>query len=124
MSYVFTERPQDSELWFEAFDAKYRSKRSKTRLSCEDWDSVLGDCNAVSDLPCAAFSEELIETCPEAKVILTVRNNSEVWYQSVMNTVWYAQSMSPFASGKFLGHPLLNPSFQSLTFSHGQADVW
>ncbi|RMY11645.1 hypothetical protein D0868_03028 [Hortaea werneckii] len=69
MSYVFTERPQDSELWFEAFDAKYRSKRSKTRLSCEDWESVLGDCDAVSDLPCAAFSEELIEACPEAKVI-------------------------------------------------------
>lgn len=80
MSYVFTERPQDSELWLKAFDANYRSKRSEIRLSCEDWDSVLGDCDAVSDLPCAAFSDESIEACTEAKVILTVRNNPEVWY--------------------------------------------
>ncbi|KAI7280099.1 hypothetical protein KC343_g1809 [Hortaea werneckii] len=107
MSYVFTERPQDSELWLKAFDAKYRSKRPETRLTREDWDSVLGDCDAVSDFPCAAFSEELIEAYPEAKVILTVRDSPEVWYESVMNTVWYAHSMSPFASGKLLGHPLL-----------------
>lgn len=43
---------------------------------------------AVSDHPCLTFTDELLEMYPDAKVILTVRDNVDVWYESVMSTIW------------------------------------
>jgi len=43
---------------------------------------------AVTDLPPISFSEDLIAAYPEAKVILTVRDNEHTWYESMTNTIW------------------------------------
>lgn len=42
----------------------------------------------MTDYPAACFSEELIAAYPDAKVILTVRDNVEVWHRSVTETLW------------------------------------
>jgi len=36
------------------------------------------------------FNEELIAAYPDAKVLLTVRDDVESWYTSMMNTIWTA----------------------------------
>lgn len=112
MSYVFQQKPSDSKIWLRAFDAKYRNLGAP--FSREDWDEILGDCDAVSDFPCAAFSEELIAAYPEAKVILSVRDTPEVWYRSVLQTVWYVHMQSPFAPDKLLGQPVFERLLPSL----------
>ncbi|KAE8381841.1 hypothetical protein BDV26DRAFT_300790 [Aspergillus bertholletiae] len=60
------ENPQDCEIWLDAMAAK--------------WDG------AVTDMPAAVFAKELIQTYPEAKVILTNRNPEE-WHRSVQATL-------------------------------------
>ncbi|KAJ6086825.1 hypothetical protein N7467_005739 [Penicillium canescens] len=47
-----------------AADAKFRGKGEP--YTHEQWDSLLGDCAAASDLPCVAFAAELIEAYPDA----------------------------------------------------------
>lgn len=106
MDYVFSQKPSDNSFWLRAYDAKYRSKGAP--LIREDWDEVFGDCDAVSDFPCAAFSEELIAAYPEAKVILTVRDSMSSWFDSCLRTVWFVHRQSPFARGKFLGRPVFD----------------
>ncbi|KAI7157543.1 hypothetical protein KC349_g5539 [Hortaea werneckii] len=112
MSYVFQQKPSDSKIWLRAFDAKYRNLGAP--FSREDWDEILGDCDAVSDFPCAAFSEELIAAYPEAKVILSVRDTPEIWYKSVLQTVWYVHMQSPLAPDKLLGQPVFERFLPSL----------
>lgn len=43
---------------------------------------------AVTDYPAACFVDELLAAYPDAKVILTVRDNVEVWHKSVTDTLW------------------------------------
>lgn len=38
------------------------------------FDAYLGHCAAVTDMPCATFSEELMAAYPEAKIILVERD--------------------------------------------------
>lgn len=106
MDYVFTHKPSDSSFWLRAYDAKYRSKGKP--LTRQDWDQVLGDCDAISDFPCAAFSEELIAAYPEAKVILTIRDSTASWFDSCLRTVWFVHRQSSFARGKLLGRPMFD----------------
>jgi Sulfotransferase domain len=39
-------------------------------------------------MPVVPFSEELIAAYLDAKVILTVRENKDIWYESIINTIW------------------------------------
>jgi hypothetical protein len=43
---------------------------------------------AVTDYPTSCFVDELLAAYPDAKVILTVRDNVDVWHKSVMDTLW------------------------------------
>jgi hypothetical protein len=43
---------------------------------------------AVSDFPPVLFIDELIAAYPDAKILLTVRDDVEAWYKSVLNTLW------------------------------------
>lgn len=72
-----TETPRDNELWTQAIKAKWDDEGSFEK---EDWDQLLGHCQAVCDLPAAAFAPELIAAYPNAKVILTIRD-PDSWYQ-------------------------------------------
>ncbi|KAL4800098.1 NAD dependent epimerase/dehydratase [Aspergillus venezuelensis] len=77
------ENPRDCELWYEALQAKYDGVGKP--FGREEFDQLLGNCQAVCDFPAAAFAEELIEAYPEAKVILTDRDIDE-WHSSVKQT--------------------------------------
>jgi hypothetical protein len=82
---VVSENPRDADLWVRALEAKLQGKGSWT---FDDWEALLGHCMAVSDHPCLTFTEELLEMYPDAQVILTVRDNVDVWHESVMETIW------------------------------------
>lgn len=76
---------RDVELWIQALEAKYEGKGS--HFGREQWDSILGHCKAITDIPGAFFATELVEAYPEAKVILTTRT-PESWHASMMQTTW------------------------------------
>ncbi len=75
---------RDCEMWCSAFDAKFRGKGD--RFTRTEWDQLLADSGAVTDVPALAFSEDLIAAYPEAKVVLMERN-LEKWYVSFDNAV-------------------------------------
>lgn len=79
------ENPPDNWMWQRAMDWKLEGKGT---FGKEEWDQLLGHCRAVSDLPCVLFSKELIETYPDAKVILThPPKGFDRWYQSCCETI-------------------------------------
>ena len=80
---------RDSEMWNEALDAKFFGKGE--RFTRSEWDQLLGNYAAVTDLPAVAFPDDLIEAYPDAKVVLVERDVEE-WYQSfhdgITSNVW------------------------------------
>jgi hypothetical protein len=66
------ENPPDCLMWMDALTAKYDG--IGTPFGREQWDQLLGDCQAVCDWPACAFAKDLVEAYPDAKVILTTRN--------------------------------------------------
>ncbi|KXT10617.1 hypothetical protein AC579_6632 [Pseudocercospora musae] len=79
------ENPRDAEMWLEAIDARCHGKGNP--FTRKDWDQLLGHCMAVTDTPAVWFYRELFEAYPEAKVILTLRDSPEQWWQSQMSTL-------------------------------------
>lgn len=74
----------DCAMWISAFDAKFSGKgKPFTRT---EWDQLLADYSAVTDVPALAFSEDLISAYPEAKVVLMERD-IEKWYISFDDAV-------------------------------------
>lgn len=73
----------DGPQWINAFEAKYKNTGTMTR---QDWDKLLGDCQAVADIPAAFFGAELAQVYPEAKVVILNRD-PEKWYDSVLNSI-------------------------------------
>ena len=58
-------------MWQDAFAAKFDGEGEFGR---EQWDQLLGHCQAVCDWPAVAFAKELIEAYPDAKVLITTRD--------------------------------------------------
>lgn len=80
---------RDCTMWQTAFDAKFSGQgKPFTRT---EWDQLLGEYGAVTDVPALAFSEDLIFTYPEAKVVLMERDMDR-WYASfddaVVKVMW------------------------------------
>jgi len=62
----------------------------------EQFDALLGHCQAVTDNPCVIFYKELLAAYPDAKVILTERDNVDQWHRSSLTTlIHYAKQMIP-----------------------------
>lgn len=74
-----TETPRDCEMWLRAIRAKWDGEGE---FGKQEWDQLLGHCQAVCDLPAAAFAPELIAAYPNAKVILTNRD-PDSWHKYV-----------------------------------------
>ncbi|KAK6433018.1 hypothetical protein LTR95_010807 [Oleoguttula sp. CCFEE 5521] len=104
------ENPPDCLMWSDALASKYDKKGTFGR---EQWDSLLGHCQAVCDWPAVAFAKELIEAYPEAKVLVTTRD-VDSWHASTMKTVnWRATEselklVSRFDWGAGLYQPMLS----------------
>lgn len=75
--------PQDAKIWVDLLTAKFIRKE---QLGKGDFDRVLGNCMAVSDVPCITFWQELMDAYPEAKILITTRDNEQAWYDSFMNS--------------------------------------
>jgi hypothetical protein len=81
-------------MWIEAMNAKF--KGIGRPYGKEQWDALLGHCQAVTDTPCVVFYKELLAAYPEAKVILTERDDAEQWFRSSLSTViHFADLMIP-----------------------------
>ncbi|KAI9741367.1 MAG: hypothetical protein M1834_003084 [Cirrosporium novae-zelandiae] len=109
------ENPPDCLMWSDAFAAKYDGKGEWGR---EQWDQLLGHCQAVCDWPACAFAPELIEAYPEAKIIITTRD-VDSWHKSVMKTVYW-RVMDPefrivhhFSWGAGMYYPMLKKMFDT-----------
>jgi len=80
-------------LWDEAIRAKFNSDGKPYGKA--EFDKLLGDYDALSDLPAVLFSPELLQAYPDAKVILTTRD-PEKWVDSMQSTIWLAHSWWTF----------------------------
>lgn len=80
----------DTEVWNMALDAKFFGQGDK--LTCDDWESLLGNYSAIADLPAILFAEELLRCYPKSKVIL-VERDIERWYKSfnegIISSIWH-----------------------------------
>ena len=65
--------------WERTADAKWF--RRGTSLTRRDFDALLGNCAAMTDMPCAAFASELLAAYYDAKVVL-VQREFESWWRS------------------------------------------
>lgn len=71
-------------MWLRAFDAKFAGKGEP--FTRTEWDQLLADYGAVTDVPALAFWEDLVAAYPEAKVVLMERD-IERWYKSFDDAV-------------------------------------
>lgn len=60
------------------------AKDGDSGLTRDDFDALLGHCEAVTDQPCALFARELIRAYPKALVVLNHRDVHS-WYSSICN---------------------------------------
>ncbi|KAH8747213.1 hypothetical protein F5883DRAFT_474633, partial [Diaporthe sp. PMI_573] len=90
------DHPDRMDAWIDLVDQKYpkagggsADPSNKTRhpgIQAEDFDRVIGDYAAVTDMPCAAFWRELMAAYPDAKVVLMERD-ADAWFRSFEPTV-------------------------------------
>lgn len=85
------------------------------------------DVDAVTDVPAMGIWEEISRAFPDAKIILTERENDEVWLKSFMKQMEYAQNWVPYLATKISS---LNTQFVRLattavrTFSGCDANTY
>ena len=95
--------------WSEALDAKFNKKGKK--WGREEFDKILGDYDAVADVPCICFAEELVAAYPDAKVVLQMRD-VEGWAKSMQGSAgkvlaWNWEVVAPWdgsLAGPFWEH--------------------
>lgn len=95
---VLAENPRDSDMWVDAFRGKFEP--GHRRFEKKDWDQLLGHCEVLNDTPCNVFVEELMEAYPDAKIILTVRDNVDQWYES------FLKSLQPYLEELYIRNDL------------------
>ena len=86
--------PMSSKSWVLLGRRKFAIQNPVTGdsgISREDFDALLGHCEAVTDQPPSIFAAELINAYPEAKVILNHRD-VDSWYRSSVNAFMGLQS--------------------------------
>ena len=76
--------PEIAGPWMEAVNAKFLDQGKPYGRA--EFDALLGNCAAVTDMPCASFWEELMAAYPDAKIVL-VERDIEDWYKSFEATV-------------------------------------
>lgn len=84
--------PPSLEAIYRLLQKKYATAPSPgktSKLTAEDFDTILSGSVGVSDLLAAEFAPELIEAYPDAKVILNVRRDLDGWYASMQQTMGY-----------------------------------
>jgi hypothetical protein len=80
-AYELYAHPEQCRQWVAAWKSKVDPTSSKSRFTGQDWDRLLAGYTAVTDMPSVCFARELIQMFPEAKVVLTVREE-QAWLKS------------------------------------------
>lgn len=62
--------------------------RQALKGSMPEWDQLLDGYEAAVDWPASAFWRELSAAYPDAVVLLSVRKNPEVWWNSISQTIF------------------------------------
>ncbi|KAJ6562695.1 hypothetical protein DFH09DRAFT_984937 [Mycena vulgaris] len=83
MQSVFT-NPPEADMWIEAINARFFGQGKP--YGREEWDQLLGHCQAVTDTPAMVFPEDLIAAYPDAQVILGIRDVDK-WWKSFSETI-------------------------------------
>ena len=91
--------PEVGTPWMKAVDAKFLNIGKPYGRA--EFDAFLGHYAAVTDMPCAAFWEELIAAYPQAKIIL-VERDIEDWYKSFDIVITEPFSKAADVSVKYL----------------------
>jgi len=81
------DRPQDVAVWRAALNGRQ-----------PDWSDFLKDYRASVDWPGTPFWQPLAQAFPEAPILLSTRENAQVWWQSASRTVFAAGHL-PAAQG-------------------------
>jgi len=66
--------------------ARKRFYRGET-ITTDEFDALLGHCEAVTDAAASVFAADLIAAYPDAKVVLNVRGEVEAWEKSLRSTL-------------------------------------
>lgn len=69
--------PEHIEFHLDEWSAIYRGE-----MKTPDFVAMYEGVDALTDLPAAFWYEEIIQAFPDAKIILNIRDNDEVWVQS------------------------------------------
>ncbi|KAI4267829.1 MAG: hypothetical protein L6R38_008074 [Xanthoria sp. 2 TBL-2021] len=83
-SFSLYSRIQDCSTWSAALDAKFFNRGPK--FTKTEWDQLLSEYAAITDVPATAFAEELVSAYPDAKVILMERD-IDSWFTSFDNAI-------------------------------------
>lgn len=78
--------PGHFKIWKNLLQAKSDSKRLERR----EFEPLVQGFEVLADWPASLFAQDLIQSYPDAKVILTVRDDYQTWYRSFYDTVWEA----------------------------------
>ncbi|KAF2162493.1 hypothetical protein M409DRAFT_27116 [Zasmidium cellare ATCC 36951] len=74
-------------------------------LNEREFDRILGECDAVTDFPCALFAEELLRLYPGAKVVLNRRRDAEGWKRSMLISMLVVSRRGLWARTVNMWHP-------------------
>lgn len=81
-----------------------------------DFAAMYNNVDAVTDIPAAFWFQEILEVFPDAKVILTVRDNEDVWVESWSKTLEVSNNLNGcWFPTKILERQWLYRKYYSLT---------
>ncbi|KAJ7139141.1 P-loop containing nucleoside triphosphate hydrolase protein [Mycena epipterygia] len=98
MNSIFA-NPPEAEMWAEAINARFFGRGAP--YGREEWDQLLGHCEAVTDTPAAMFATDLVAAYPDAKVILTNRDPDN-WWMSFTQSIGAAAGSRKYRLAAFL----------------------
>ena len=112
--------PGEIPLWQEAVSTtlvapaqRPTDQKNKAPYTKADFDKLLGDYDAVADLPGCVFAQQLLDAYPEAKVILTTRAY-DAWEASMQDSLWCFLTWRLFGACRVLGLTQMAPLMQLL----------
>ena len=80
------ENPADMDQWDRALTARFVPDTPLRPFTRQDWDRLLGHVGGITDYPAVVFVRELVETYPEANVVL-IERDVDRWYESFNDSV-------------------------------------
>jgi hypothetical protein len=107
------QQPAHVALWRDAVDGRP-----------VEWDALLGDFAATVDWPAAAFWPELMERYPDAAVLLSERDSTDAWFESIDSTIneLFRRPPNPdLAEWTAMAHAMLRTRFVDAPFERAAA---